>query len=396
MTGPDEASLPSAAWTAALAGLPKMGPVRLAALVTAWGPREAWARVCAGGVERAAEVVGRCRGLDAEVGDGWARAARSIDVAAVWAAHRQAGIAVLAPGDAAWPAGLDDDPDPPAVLFALGRLDALAAPAVALVGTRRCTPTGRAVARDLGAELAAAGVCVLSGLALGIDGAAHRGALAAGGAPPVAVVGTGLDVAYPQAHAGLAAEVAAVGAVLSEYPLGTPPATWRFPARNRVLAALAQVVVVVESAPTGGSMHTVDAALERDRTVLAVPGSVRNPVAAGTNGLLAAGCAPARDATDVLVALGAAAPAPRARSRRAPAAVRPVAPPAAPPAGGGALTADQRAVLDALGWDPTTLEQVADRLDVPLGPVSLHLAELERLGAVERTGAWYTQLERGR
>lgn len=369
--------LPRAAWVAALAGLPKMGPVRLAALLGSWSAEGAWEKVQAGGLHRTEVLAERCRGLGEEVDRAWSMAARTIDVAALWRQHRDEGVHVLVPGDPAWPAALTDDPEPPAVLFVLGDLSVLGQPsAAAVVGTRRCTPTGRAVARELGRELAAAGVCVVSGLALGIDGAAHLGALdATGGAAPLAVVGTGLDVIYPRVHAGLADRVSRAGAVVSEYPLGTPPAVWRFPARNRILAALAQVVVVVESGAKGGSMYTVDAALERDRTVLAVPGSVRNPAAAGTNALLAAGCGPARDATDILVALGLDSSA-RSVGERVALVVSP----------------DQRLVLDALGWDAGTLEQVADRLGEPLGPVALHLAELERLAAVERSGAWYTRL----
>lgn len=373
------ADLPRAAWVAALAGLPKMGPVRLAALLGTWSAEGAWEKVQAGGLHRTEVIARRCRGLGEEVDRAWSRVARTTDVAALWRRHQDEGVHVLVPGDRAWPAALVDDPEPPAVLFVQGDLAVLGQPsaaAAAVVGTRRCTPTGRAVARELGHELAAAGVCVVSGLAHGIDGAAHVGALdAAGGAAPLAVVGTGLDVTYPRGHAGLAARVAGAGAVVSEYPLGTPPAAWRFPARNRILAALAQVVVVVESGAKGGSMHTVDAALERDRTVLAVPGSVRNPAAAGTNALLAAGCGPARDATDILVALGL-------DSSTRPAAER-VAP---------VVTPGQRLVLGALGWDASTLEQVADRLGEPLGPVALRLAELERLAAVERSGAWYTRM----
>jgi DNA processing protein len=353
-----------------------MGPARLTAVLAAWTPEEAWGRVRAGGLHRVPAVAERCRGLGEEVTLAWSRAARATDVGALWRLHLEEGVDVLVPGDAAWPASLADDPEPPAVLFVRGDPSTLARPTAALVGTRRCTPTGRAVAEELGRDLAAAGVCVVSGLALGIDGAVHRGALAAAGAAPAAVVGTGLHDTYPRAHAGLAAQVAAAGVVVSEYPLGTPPAAWRFPARNRIVAALARVVVVVESGVRGGSMHTVDAALERDRTVLAVPGSVRNPAAAGSNGLLLAGCGPALDATDVLVALGLGGGRPSARPVTAPVAV----------------TVDQALVLDALGWDASTLEQVADRLDEPLGPVALHLVELERLGFVARSGAWYSRL----
>ena len=371
-----ETAPPEAAWVAALAGLPKMGPVRLHALLDAWTPAEAWERVRSGGLHRVEEVAGRCRGLGEDLDRAWSRAARATEVDDLWRRHVEEGVAVLLPGDPHWPVALHDDPEPPSVLFVRGDPSAVSGPTVAVVGTRRCTPTGRAVATELGRDLASAGVCVVSGLALGIDGAVHTGALAAGAAPPVAVVGTGLDTTYPAAHAALASQVASTGAVLGEYPLGTPPAPWRFPARNRVVAGLATVVVVVESGVRGGSMHTVDAAIERDRTVLAVPGSVRNPAAAGTNGLLLAGCGPALDAGDVLVALGLDSAGGPPRPRVAPLAV----------------TADQQLVLDALGWDPSTLEQVADRLDEPLGPVAHHLTQLEQIGAVERSGAWYTRL----
>src|SRR5262249_15322114 len=156
-----------------------------------------------------------------------------------------------------------------------GSLAALDRPRVGLVGTRRCTPTGKSVARQLGRELAACGVAVVSGLAIGIDGCAHQGALAARAAPPVGVVGSRLDVVYPKSHRRLWDDVAAAGVLLSEAPLGAPPEPWRFPARNRILAALSDVVVVVESHAAGGSMHTVRAAVDRGIPVMAVPGSVR-------------------------------------------------------------------------------------------------------------------------
>jgi DNA processing protein len=260
------------------------------------------------------------------------------------------------------------------VLFVRGSLDALGARRVAVVGTRRCTWAGRQVSFALGRDLAAAGVCVVSGLALGIDGEAHRGALR-GGAPPVAVVGTGLDVVYPRRHAELWDAVGRDGALVSEYPLGTSAERWRFPARNRIIAALAEVVVVVESSERGGSLHTVDAALERDRTVLAGPGPVRSPASAGTNGLLAAGCPPCRDERDVIVALGLT-----------------------PTAAGDATAAappdrpdddEQARVLDALGWEPSTLDELAERIAAPLGPVAVHLTRLANAGwVVQRSGWW--------
>jgi len=354
----------------ALAGLPGMGPARLGALLARWPAAEAWEFV------RGGDLPG-----DAGVSDhlvaSWRAAAAAVDVEALVAAHRAAGIEVVAATDDAFPAPLRDDPEPPAVLFVRGRLDALTARRVAVVGTRRCTWSGRLVARDLGRDLAAAGVCVLSGLALGIDGEAHQGALDGHGGP-VGVVGTGLDVVYPRRHAALWERVASAGALVSEYPLGTTPERWRFPARNRLLAALAEAVVVVESGSRGGSMHTVDAALERDRPVLAVPGPVRSAASAGTNGLLAAGCPPCRDAADVLVALGLTTPHPSSSPDAGDGAAAPA------PAG-----AEDALVLDALGWEPATLDELAERLGVPLGPLAVRLTRLAGGGwLVQRAGWW--------
>ena len=283
-------------------------------------------------------------------------------------------VEILHPDDPWWPPQLVDDPAPPEVLYVDGDPSVLDRPRVALIGTRRCSAGGRQTARELGRELADAGVCVVSGLAYGIDAAAHAGALE-GVAPPVAVVGTGLDVLYPAQNAELWRAVAAKGAVLSEYPPGTPPERWRFPARNRIIAALADVVVVVESHAAGGSLHTVEAALERDRMVMAVPGSVRSPASAGTNALLAAGCPPARDTTDVLVALGLDAQVWR---RGRPSSELP--------------DGDAELVLEAIGFEPATLEQIADRLDAPLGPVSVHLLSLEAEGWITQQGGWYERL----
>ena len=356
--------LPDVAYLVALVGLPAMGPVRLGRLLTGRSAEEGWARIVAGGADDDGEVLAQR----------WRSAAAEVDVGAVWHAHLDAGIAVLVPGAPGWPAALADDPEPPAVLFARGDPAVVERPAVAIVGTRRCTHSGRSVARELGSDLAAAGVCVVSGLAAGIDAAAHAGALAVQGAPPAAVVGTGLDVVYPRPNRPLWDAVAERGVVLSEYPLGTRPDKWRFPARNRIVAGLSHAVVVVESREAGGSMHTVEAALERDRTVLAVPGPVRSDASTGTNALLAAGCPPARDVADVLVALGLEA------GRRRAASSRPDAPLPKGPAG---------AVLDAVGWEPVTLEQIADRLGEPLGPVAVHLLVLERDGWVAQRAGWY-------
>ncbi len=381
-TGTD---LPTAAWVVALSGLDRMGPARLGALLGRWEPEEAWRQVLGGAVHRDRRVVAEARRLDATLSARWRRDAAGIDVAARWAAHVAAGVGVLARGQTGFPAPLADDLEPPPVVFHQGSLSTLDRPRVAVVGTRRCTHAGRATARQLGRDLSSAGVCVVSGLARGIDGEAHSGALEAavrGGAAPAAVVGTGLDVIYPSANTELWNRVAALGTVLSEYPLGTRPQAWRFPARNRIIAALADLVVVVESHAQGGSLHTVDAALERGRPVMAVPGPVRSPASVGTNELLVAGSGVVRDADDVLLALGLDSGAARrgwgdscgSGSEHLDA-----------PVGSGTFGAT---VLEALGWEPATVEEVAGRIDAPLVEVAVALSRMERDGLLARHGSW--------
>ncbi len=372
--GPHEdGELPAPAFVAALAGLSGMGPARLSALLGAWGPEEAWRSVLAGRAHLDPGVAAAARGVDAALTRRWRAEATRVDVAGRWREHARAGVAVTARGARGFPPPLLDDHEAPAVLFHQGSLDALRRPRVAVVGTRRCTAAGRATARELGRDLAAAGVCVVSGLAAGIDAEAHLGALASCSAAPAAVVATGLDVVYPRSNVELWQRVASAGCVLSEYPLGTGPERWRFPARNRIIAALADVVVVVESHARGGSLHTVDAALERDRPVMVVPGPVRSPASAGTNDLLAAGSPPVRDVDDVLVVLGLdVAAATRGR--------------AAPPLPSDPWAA---AVVEAVGWQPTTIDELVVRLGEPLGRVAVELARLEHEGWLVRSGSWF-------
>lgn len=353
-------SLPDEAYRVALASL-DIAPNRLRALVSEHGARNSWRRIC--------------DGLDA-VGAIAHRHASLLDVGAFWRRHHASGIGVSAFASASYPAALTADIEPPVVLFHRGDLDVLSGPRVAIVGTRRCTQYGRDVAAELGERLSAAGVAVVSGLALGIDAAAHLGARRAG-TPPVGVVACGLDIVYPRRNRGLWADVAQHGVLLSEVALGVAPQAWRFPARNRIIAALADVIVVVESHDKGGSLSTVAAAMQRDRTVLAVPGPVTSPASAGTNRLLADGCAPACGIDDVLVALGLSPGRSRqSRERRVP-----------PDAGG-------RAVLDALGWQPSTLEQLALRTGLALGPLAVALEALQRDRWVARRGGWYERVGR--
>jgi DNA processing protein len=210
--------------------------------------------------------------------------------------------------------------DPPARLFLRGGLsDLLARPAVAIVGARSCSSYGAQVAQELARDLATAGVVVVSGLARGIDGEAHRGALAGGGVT-VAVLGCGIDRDYPRSHAELARRIAEDGLVVSEYPPGVEPAPWRFPARNRIIAGLAHATVVVEARERSGALITADFALELGRDVFAVPGEITSALSGGTNDLLRQGAAPLLSVEDILGAIGLERAPPARRAALSPAA----------------------------------------------------------------------------
>jgi len=231
-------------------------------------------------------------------------------------------VVVVRRGEAAYPPLLAQLHDPPGRLYVRGGPpDLLSRPAVAVVGARSCSGYGAQVARMLGRELGAAGLAVVSGLARGVDGEAHRGALDAGGRT-VAVLGCGIDRDYPRAHADLARRIAATGAIVSEYEPGVEPAPWRFPARNRIIAGLSLATVVVEARARSGALITADFALELGREVFAVPGEITSALSAGSNDLLRQGAAPLLSADDVLVAIGLERPRPRPS---APAAVSPAA-----------------------------------------------------------------------
>jgi DNA processing protein len=223
------------------------------------------------------------------------------------------GFRFVGRSDTAFPTLLRAIHDPPPGLFLRGRAPAalLRLPAVAIVGARSCSPYGAQVARSLARELAGAGLVIVSGLARGVDGHAHRGALEAGGLT-VAVLGCGIDRDYPASHRSLAAEIAAGGLVVSEYAPGVEPAPWRFPARNRVIAGLTAATVVVEAREASGALITADLALEEGREVFAVPGEITSALSAGSNALLRLGATPLTSAADVLESFGLAAPTPMA------------------------------------------------------------------------------------
>jgi len=372
-------------------------------LLNGGDPSQAWERVRAGEVRRPEPR----RGFSADRRrTTWAREAERMDPAAVGSACRAAGIGVTWWGDDRYPAVLSDDPEPPGVLFWRGDLSNLDRPCVALVGTRRATHDGRATAFELGRDLAAAGVCVISGLALGIDGAAHAGALSMEGGRTIGVAASGVDVPYPVRHGRLWELVIGQGAVCSETPPGQPAQAWRFPSRNRVIAALSRVVVVVESHATGGSLLTAEAALARGIDVAAVPGPVRSPASAGTNQLLTEGPTPVRHAGDVLDMLGQVTTWPPARRHQRPRRL-PLAPPThrggpvgsgSPDAPGAAplpavpLREESRRVLGAVGWRSNSLNRIVERSGLPVGTVAAALDELEAAGLVVGDGVWWRRL----
>lgn len=363
--------------TLGLAHLPGIGPATLRRCLVEHGAEHAWCELLAGRPDRVPPVAEQLARMRPEATPRLLRAVRRRDLSADLARQRAIGRLHLW-GTPGYPARLREDPEPPALVFTRGSLALLDRPAVAVVGTRNATLPGRQLAEELAAGIAAAGVVVVSGLALGIDGAAHRGAVgvaaAHGPVPTVGVVASGLDVPYPRRHADLHATVGSRGLLVSESPAGLRPEAWRFPARNRIIAALADAVVVVESRRTGGSLHTVDEALRRDRPVLAVPGHPSSPAAAGTNALLYDGAGLARDADDVLLELGVDRPR-DSRDRQ--------------PDPSADLSPAERGLLDALGTTPASLAELVAATGRPVDEVAHALAVLEGRGRIRRTGGWY-------
>ena len=300
---------------------------------------------------------------------------------------RQVGVEIVPRRSSAYPASLGDLPDAPAALYVAGGADRLAAlaagPVATVVGGRRASPYAVEVAEALGRDLAAEGVAVVSGLALGADAAAHRGATHAGAAA-IAVLGSGADVPYPRANVALYRRVLEAGVVVSEMPPGTRPAPWMFPARNRIMAALGRFVVVVEAAEPSGSLITARLAMDLGREVGAVPGRVTSAAAAGSNRLLRDGASVVRDADDVLdalfgVGLGAGG---RPRTRRG----GDGRPGGQAPAGlVGELDPPVRRVLEAVeaGY---RVEPIGSEASLTPGEVRAALGRLELLGLVRRDG----------
>ena len=284
-----------------------------------------------------------------------------------------ASITAVPWNDAAYPVALTTIADPPPVLWTRGRIEALSAPAVAIVGSRAASPYALAVAEQLAADLAACGLVIVSGLARGVDSAAHRGALAAGGVT-VAVLGSGVDVIYPPEHASLAKTIDEAGAVISELVPGTRPQQWFFPLRNRIISGLSRAVVVIEASEKSGSLITARCALDQGRDVLAVPGNVLSGRNRGAHALLRDGAKIVESADDILEELGMiGVRAPGADNGRAPTS-----------------TIDQKAADPVLAClipgESCDLDEISGRSGLKPPRLLPRLFELELQGRVRRVG----------
>lgn len=302
--------------------------------------------------------------------DGWAALS---DITWQWLQEQAAERAIVTLGDSDYPAALLDTDDPPLMLYAIGQTAQLrqlqAHHAIAMVGSRNPTPQGQLNAREFARSMASCGLTVVSGLALGIDGASHEGALqgaAPGQLATMAVVGTGLDRVYPKQHLALAHRIAAQGLILSEYPLGTPPLNANFPKRNRLISGLSQATLVVEAALQSGSLITARQALEQGRDVFAIPGSIHSPQSKGCHALIKQGAKLVESAQDVLEELRwPDAPLPSAEDPQSTA------------------TGDS-GLLAQIGHDPTGLDALQARCGLATAQLQAQLLELELAGQIAR------------
>lgn len=294
-----------------------------------------------------------------------------IDKTLAWA--DEPGNHVLTLADDAYPKSLLSIADPPPLLYAKGRIELLSRPALAIVGSRSATAQGMQNAERFAHTLSASGLTVVSGLALGIDAAAHIGACSSETCfgSTIAITGTGLDLVYPAKHRSLAHRIAEQGCLLSEYPLGTPAIATNFPRRNRLISGMSLGVLVVEAALHSGSLITARSALEQGRDVFAIPGSIHSPLAKGCHQLIRQGAKLVESAQDIMEEL-------RWQPVAATGQVNPVNPHAATPGSSAAQ------VLEAAGHDPASVDQLAERSGLPAADVQAALLTLELDGVLGR------------
>ena len=288
------------------------------------------------------------------------------------------GFSVLTWQDPLYPEPLLETHDPPPALYLWGEFAPIDRWSVAVVGTRRASSYGRLIAEEIAHGLASQGVTVVSGMARGIDGIAHRAALDAGGRT-LAVLGSGLDRLYPPEHRKLAQNISENGAVISDYPLGTPPEGSNFPPRNRIISGLSAATIVVEAGKSSGALITAEFGAEQGREVFAVPGNINSPNSAGTNRLIRDGAHPYLDLTDVLQALNLeVAVQQQAVQQRLPA------------------DETELALLGQLSSDPVHIDTLLQRMDQPVAKITAALALLELKGQVRQVGGMNYVLTRER
>jgi len=297
-----------------------------------------------------------------------------------WAAGSAHSIITLA--DSSYPRALLEITDPPALLYAIGRSELLQRPALAVVGSRNATAQGESNSESFARALSDAGLTIVSGLAMGIDAAAHRGGLAGPGST-IAVLGTGVDIVYPRRNAELAAQIVERGLLLSEFPLGTAPAAYNFPRRNRLISGLARGCLVVEAAAASGSLITARTAAEQGREVFAIPGSIHSPVSRGCHALIKTGAKLVESAQDVLDELSGF------RGTGYASTTAQAKPTQEKPESG-------RGLLAWMGHDPVDVDALCSRAGMSVEQVSSELLRLELDGLVAALpGGLYQRLEKG-
>jgi DNA processing protein len=348
---------------------PGLGASTLRKLLQRFGlPQQVLARIQELNGELAPEVLTGLRSAKVE-----SAVARALE----WSAAPGHWIVTLA--DASYPRALLEIPDPPALLYGIGRIDLLQRAAIAIVGSRNASAQGERNAENFAKALSDSGLTIVSGLAVGIDAAAHRGGLA-GACSSIAVLGTGIDVVYPQRNAGLAAELAARGAMISEFQLGTPAIGHNFPRRNRLISGLARGCLVVEAALGSGSLITARTAADQGREVFAIPGSIHSPLSKGCHALIKSGAKLVECAEDVLAELSG-------YSRTAYASTAQVPP---------TVEAAASGLLAHMGHDPVDVDSLSTRAGMSCEQVSSELLRLELDGRITALpGGLYQRLEKG-
>lgn len=343
--------------------VPGVGPVRFRRLLAHFGSAEAAWRASARDLSAA--------GLDQRTVDAIATHRLRIDLDRAMERVERADAHLLTWDDPSYPGLLKNVADPPPLLYLRGRIEPADELALAVVGTRRMTPYGKQACERLVSEVAGRGVTIVSGLARGIDATAHRAALDAGGRT-ISVLACGVDAVYPTEHVGLANEIVANGAVISEYAMGSSPEPGNFPARNRIISGISRATLVVEAGETSGALITANFALDQGRDVLAVPGSIFAPGCVGTNRLIQSGAKPILDPKDIFDELDVVTVGHQLEFR----AIAPDDP-------------IERALLGILIGEPTHVDEIARQLALPVAAVSGALAMLELKGMARHVGGMH-------